>query len=174
LEQSEPAAILATDYGHKGRVQAGETIMNNRTLLGAVLAASLASPAIALEHEVVIDHAAGPIAADYKGSVSVKTTQVGSAGVAGRPSTLACRWTATLNVERVAKVGENLHSRRVLTRDEVTSGSKPGWCETNTKTIDRLVDGRTDNIRNAMLALVEEDRAAIVAEADSVTARTRG
>lgn len=141
---------------------------------GLALAACLASPAFALEHEVVIDHSAGPIAADYKGSVTVETKQVGTAGVAGRPSTLACRWSATLNVERVAKVGESLQSRRQLSQDDVASGSRPGWCEANAKAIDKLVDARSETFRTAMLALVDADRAAILAEAESATGNSRG
>ena len=148
--------------------------MKKFVLAGLALGASLAAPALALEHEVVIDHAAGPIAADYKGSVTVETTQIGTAGVAGRPSTLACQWTATLNVERVAKVGEGLRSRRAMSQEDVAGGSKPGWCETNAKAIDRLVDARSETFRGAMLALVEQDRAAILAEADSTADNSRG
>jgi hypothetical protein len=148
--------------------------MKYRVLASAALALGLAAPALALEHEVVIDHEAGPIAADYKGSVSVETTQIGTPGVAGRPSSLACKWTATLNVERVAKVGESLQSRRSLTSDNVASGSRPGWCETSAKAIDKIVDARTDSFRTAMLALVEQDRAAILAEAESTTGDRRG
>lgn len=148
--------------------------MRKFVLAGLALSAGLATPVLALEHEVTIDHAAGPIAADYKGSVTIQTTQVGTAGVAGRPSTLACRWTATLNVERTATVGETLQSRRTLTSDGVASGSRPGWCETNTKAIDKLVDARSETFRTAMLALVEQDRGTILAEAESAVARTRG
>lgn len=135
---------------------------------GVLAAGILACPALALEHEVVIDHAAGPIAADYKGAVSIETTQVGTAGVAGRPSTLACRWTASLTVERVARVGEGLQSRRSLSSEDVASGSRPGWCETNAKAIEKMVDTRSDSFRTALLALVERDRAEILAEAESV------
>ena len=143
-------------------------------VLAGVLGAALASPAVALEHEVVIDHDGGPIAADYKGSVTIETTQVGTAGVAGRPSTLRCNWTASLNVERVAQVGESLRSHRTLTSEDVASGSRPGWCETHAKAIDRLVDSRSDTFRTAMLALVEQDRGAILAEAESAQNSSRG
>lgn len=143
-------------------------------VLAGMLGAALASPALALEHEVVIDHEDGPIAADYKGSVTIETTQVGSAGVAGRPSTLRCNWTASLNVERVAMVGESLRSQRSLTSDDVASGSRPGWCETNAKAIDKLVDSRSDRFRTAMLALVEQDRSAILAEAESAQNNSLG
>lgn len=145
--------------------------MIQRALCGAVLAIGLAAPAFALEHEVVIDHAAGPIAADYRGSVDIETRQIGAAGVAGRPSTLRCQWTATLAVERVASVGAALQSRRTLTRDDVASGSRPGWCPTDPQAIDRLVDVRGDTMRSAMLALIEQDRASLIAEADTATTR---
>lgn len=148
--------------------------MKYRVLAGAALTFGLAAPALALEHEVVIDHEAGPIAADYKGSVTVETTQIGTPGVAGRPSSLACKWTATLNVERVARVGETLQSRRSLTSDNVASGSRPGWCETSAKAIDKIVDARRDRFRTAMLDLVEQDRAVILAEAESATGSRRG
>lgn len=147
--------------------------MKKLSLTGLVISAFLVSPAMALEHEVVIDHADGPIAADYQGAVTVTTRQVGTAGVAGRPSTLRCDWTASLNVERTAKVGETLQTRRSLSRDDVASGSKPGWCETRAKSIDRLVDARRDAFRTAMLALVEQDRTALLAEADGADAKNR-
>lgn len=143
-------------------------------VLAGLLGAAIAAPAAALEHEVVIDHASGPIAADYKGSVTIETNQVGTAGVAGRPSTLRCNWTATLNVERIAQVGETLRSQRTLTSEDVASGSRPGWCETSAKAIDRLVDSRNEKFRTAMLALVEQDRSTILAEAESAKGNTRG
>ena len=142
-------------------------------VLAGLLGAAIAAPVAALEHEVVIDHADGPIAADYKGSVTIETTQMGTAGVAGRPSTLRCNWTASLNVERVAKVGEALRSQRTLTSEDVASGSRPGWCATNAKAIDRLVDRRSDSFRTAMLALVDQDRGAILAEAESARSSNR-
>ncbi|WP_181443443.1 hypothetical protein [Porphyrobacter sp. YT40] len=142
-------------------------------VLAGLLGAACAMPAAALEHDVVIDHADGPIAADYKGSVTIETKQVGTVGVAGRPSTLRCRWTATLNVERVAQVGETLRSQRTLTSDDVASGSRPGWCESNAEAIDRLVDSRRDSFRAAMLALVDQDRSAILAEAESARSTNR-
>ena len=148
--------------------------MMKRALAGAVLAACAASPAFALEHDVVIDHVAGPIAADYRGAVTVETKQVGTAGVAGRPSTLRCQWTASLNVERVAKVGAGLQSLRTLTTDDVTGGSRPGWCPTNPQALDKLVDARDARFKAALLALVEQDRGTLLAEADNAKASIRG
>lgn len=148
--------------------------MMKRALFGAVLAGCIASPAFALEHEVVIDHVTGPIAADYNGAVTIETRQTGTAGVAGRPSTLRCEWTASLKVERTAKLGETMSSRRTLTSDDVASGSRPGWCETQTKAIDKLVEARRETFRGAMLAMVEQDRAALLAEADGKAAGDLG
>ena len=142
-------------------------------VVAGLVGAAIAMPAAALEHDVVIDHADGPIAADYKGSVTIETKQVGTVGVAGRPSTLRCRWTATLNVERVAQVGETLRSQRTLTSEDVASGSRPGWCETNAGAIDRLVESRRDSFRTVMLALVDQDRSAILAEAESARSANR-
>lgn len=146
--------------------------MIKRAFVGAALAVSIASPALALEHEVVIDHAAGPIAADYRGSVKIETRQIGTAGVSGRPSTLRCQWTASLNVERVAKVGAALQSRRTLTSDDVAGGARAGWCPSNPDKLEGLIDVRSDEIRSALLAIVEQDREAILAEADTTTTRS--
>lgn len=148
--------------------------MKKHALFGAALAALVSTPALALEHEVVIDHNGGAIAADYRGAVTVQTKQTGTAGVAGRASTLACRWTASLTVDRVAKVGETLQSRRTLTSEDVASGSRPGWCHTQAKAIDQLVDARRETFRTAMQGLVEQDRVALLAEADSNAAAPRG
>ncbi|WP_349512296.1 hypothetical protein [Erythrobacter sp. NFXS35] len=147
--------------------------MKKLAFAGLFAAACLASPAAALEHEVVIDHPAGTIAADYEGAVKVETRQIGTAGVAGRPSTLRCQWSAALKVERTAKVGDVLQTRRSMIRDDVTNGSTPGWCNHKAEAIDALVDARRDTFRTAMLELVEQDRSAILAEAENVVANGR-
>jgi hypothetical protein len=141
--------------------------------LALAIGIGAAAPALALEHDVVIEHAVGPIAADYKGAVSVETRQVGTVGVAGRTSTLRCRWTASLRVERTAQLGDNMQSRRSMTRDNVVSGSTPGWCSTKDKTIDRLVDAQGETFRAAMLAMVAQDRTTILAEADTSRSNNR-
>jgi hypothetical protein len=56
----------------------------------------------------------------------------------------------------------------------VASGARPGWCETSAKAIDQLVDARSDRFRTAMLALVDQDRSAILAEAESAQSGSRG
>jgi hypothetical protein len=56
----------------------------------------------------------------------------------------------------------------------VVNGSRPGWCETHAKAIDRLVDSRRDNIRTAMIALIDLDRAELLAEAEGAQNSRRG
>ena len=147
--------------------------MKKLAFVGLAVGACLASPALALEHEVVIESPAGPIAADYKGSVKIETRQIGTPGVAGRPSTLRCNWTASLEVDRIARIGEVLKSRHSLSQEKVASGSKPGWCATSTKAIDRQVENRSETIRAAMLALIEQDRTILLAEAENVRGGNR-
>lgn len=147
--------------------------MKKLAFAGLALGMLVAAPAQALEHEVVIEHPAGPIAADYAGTVNVETRQVGTAGVAGRPSTLRCIWSASLRVDRTAVVGDAMQSRRSMTRDGVANGSTPGWCSSKDASIDRLVDARRDAFRTAILALVAQDRTAILAEADSLRSGNR-
>lgn len=148
-------------------------MMKKLAFAGLAIGMCFSAPALALEHEIVIDHPAGPIAADYEGSVRVETRQVGTAGVAGRPSTLRCQWSAALDLERTAKLGETLQTRRVMTRDDVASGSTPGWCNSSVRTIDRLVEARRDSFRSAMLAMVEQDRTIILAEAENAAVNGR-
>jgi hypothetical protein len=148
--------------------------MKKLTLAGLAISACLATPAAALEHEVVIAHDAGTIAADYKGAVTIETKQIGTAGAAGRPSTLRCRWTASLTLDRTASVGETMRSRRSMTQDDVASGSRAGWCDRQMPAIEKLVDSRRETFRTAMLALVEQDRATILAEAETARSGTRG
>lgn len=141
-------------------------MMKRLIFTGIAIGAFLAAPAAALEHEVLIEHAAGAIAADYQGTVMIETRQIGTVGVAGRPSSLRCLWTASLHVERTAQVGEALQSRRSLTQDDVASGSRPGWCQRHVAAIDKLVAGRKETFQAAMMALVNQDRSALLAEAD--------
>jgi len=140
-------------------------MMKKLSLLGLAAGVCLASPAMALEHKVVIEHPEGPIAADYAGAVNVETRQIGSVAAPGRQSTLRCEWTASLSVERTANVGETLKTRRQMQQDDVATGSAPGWCRNNAKAIDQLVDARKETFRSAMLELVEQDRSVLMAEA---------
>jgi len=146
-----------------------------KTLAFAAIGASLAfgASAQAMEHKVVIEHPVGPIAADYSGATRVEMQQLGSAGVGGRPSSLRCQWTVSLEVQRSAQVGASLQAKRSMTRDDVLKGTSPGWCSERGSGIDRMVDARRDDLRSAMMAMVAQDRDVILVEADGAHAKLR-
>lgn len=135
---------------------------------------ALGSPAQALEHKAVIDHDLGPIAADYEGSTSIRMEQLGSAGGAGRSSSLRCQWSASLTVERKAQVGPDLKAHRSMVRTDALTGSTPGWCSARGNGIAELIAARHDKLHAQMLAMVEQDRSAILAEADNARKAQQG
>lgn len=146
--------------------------MKRFAFAGLMLGALIAAPAQALEHKVTIEHPdAGPIAADYRGSANIVETQIGSAGPGGRASTLRCQWSVSLTVERTALAGSGMQASRSMTQDNALKGSAPGWCSSNSKGIQRIVDAKRDSLRQTMMAMVEQDRAVILAEADSAKKR---
>lgn len=128
---------------------------------------ALGSPAQALEHKAVIEHGVGPIAADYEGSTTIRMEQLGSAGGAGRSSSLRCQWSVSLTVERKAQVGPDLKAHRSMTRANALNGSAPGWCSERSNGIDKMIAARHHKLHAQMLAMVEQDRAVILAEADN-------
>jgi hypothetical protein len=146
-----------------------------KTFALAVIAAGLAfgSQAQAMEHKVVIEHPVGPIAADYTGVTRVEMQQIGTAGVGGRPSSLRCQWSVSLTVERHAQVGASLQAKRSMLRDDVVKGTSPGWCSERGSGIGQIVDARREELRNAMMAMVAQDRDVILVEADSAHAKQR-
>jgi hypothetical protein len=146
-----------------------------KTLAFAAIGASLAfgTSAQAMEHKVVIEHPVGPIAADYSGATRVEMQQLGSAGAAGRPSSLRCQWTVSLEVQRSAQVGASLQAKRSMSRNDVLKGTAPGWCSERGSGIDRMVEARRDDLRSAMMAMVAQDRDVILVEADGAHAKLR-
>lgn len=132
---------------------------------GLLLGLACAVPAQALEHRESIDHRAGPIAADYSGSTRMAYRQLGAPGVGGRPGSLTCRWSVALSVERRAILAPSHNAARTLVQEDALVGVQPGWCHTGRDRVARLVEARRDKLRAALMALVAQDRAAILAEA---------
>lgn len=146
--------------------------MKRFAIVGVLLGSFIAVPAQALEHQTTIEHPqAGPIAADYRGSTDIVQKQVGSAGPGGRQSTLSCRWSVSLTVERTALAGSGMQASRSMTHDKALEGSAPGWCSSSSKSIRRIVEARRDDLRQTMMAMVAQDRAVILAEADNARNR---
>lgn len=147
--------------------------MKTFALVGLAAGLALATPALAMEHSTVIEHPAGQITADYTGAARVEMTQVGSAGGAGRTSSLRCQWSVSLSVERQARLGASMQAKRTMLRDDVITGSSPGWCSERGSGIDRVVEARSADLRSAMMAMVAQDRAVILVEAEGAHADQR-
>lgn len=131
---------------------------------------ALGAPALAqqpaVQHSATIDHAVGTIAADYSGTSRVSLQQIGSIGGAGRQDTLRCRWTVSLVVERHARLGAGQEARRTLAQADVVKGSSPGWCPQRDQAATRLAAKHRADLHAALMALVERDKAMILADAD--------
>ncbi len=140
---------------------------------GLAVALGFSAPVMGMEHSTVIEHAAGPITADYSGKTRVDMKQIGSAGGAGRASSLRCQWSVSLSVERQARVGANMQARRSMLRDDVLTGSSPGWCSERGNGIDRVIEARRDDLRSAMMAMVAQDREVILVEAEGAHGKQR-
>lgn len=147
--------------------------MKTCALALAAAAMTLGAPALAMEHRTTIDHPVGTIAADYSGTSRVSLQQIGSASGGGRQDTLRCRWTVSLVVERQARLGAGQEARRTLAQSDVAKGSTPGWCPQRDHAAERLAARHRDALHAAMMALIEQDRALILAEADRMRGAPR-
>lgn len=133
----------------------------------------VAAPAHALEHEITIDSAAGKIAADYDGVVQIDTKTVGTAKIPGRRNTQRCQYAVSLEVERLASMGEAFQARRSMISEDVLAGSFPGRCETSDARISSIIEAHRDRLQVALMELVEQDKQILVAEA-STESQVRG
>ncbi|TKD51549.1 hypothetical protein [Sphingomonas baiyangensis] len=88
-----------------------------------------------------IDLPSGAVTAEYRGDVEIATKQIGAVAPGGRPSTLRCSWTASLNVERQA-TGGGVIAARSFTLPKVAEGSRSGWCDGQRKAIGKEVAQR--------------------------------
>lgn len=123
-------------------------------------------PMSEIAHSIRVDHAAGPVDADYRMRIDVSHNQVGSAGPGGRPSTLRCRWEADLLLDRSARHSAGTVLQRSLRRDAVASGSRPGWCTANREAIARDVARATSDVQGEVRALAQQDAEGLRAELD--------
>ena len=134
------------------------------TSLGLMLSAAHGMPAAV--HTVSIQHASGPVEAEYRGEVDVQHRQIGSPAPGGRPSTLRCAWTAHLAVDRIATSTSNAMASRNFTRNDIASGSRPGWCRTNRAVIARDVAARIGDVERHVALAAQDDTPALQAELD--------
>lgn len=137
--------------------------------LGLLLAVSAATPAAA--HSLTVQHSSGPIQADYRSTVHVQQRQIGSPGPGGRPSTLRCAWTANLAVDRTATTETGVMASRSFVRNDVATGSHPGWCNTNRAAITRVATAHVGDTDRHIAVAAQEDRPLLHAELDQMTAK---
>lgn len=131
-----------------------------------------AAAGAAHSHSVTLDHAGAPVALRYQATTSIAHRQIGAAGVPGRPSSQRCLWTATVAVDRSAERGGvtvPALSRRVSAAERL-EGSRPGSCTQARKAVAREVADRAAPIRDHLIEVAERDRAAVLAELESVEA----
>lgn len=134
----------------------------------------VAAPAQALEHELVIETAAGTIAADYDGEYRIETKQIGTANLPGRRATLRCSYSVSVVVERTASINSELKASRSMISDDVITGSVPGRCSLAQARIDQTVENNRANLESALMALVDQDRDTLLAEVSTTASEARG
>ncbi len=141
-------------------------------LMSGTLVAVSGAP---LEHRTRLDHVSGPAEAHYRADVAVKHRQVGTTAPGGRPSTLSCRWSAGLVVEREARGASGSMLARTIDRERVIEGRRPGWCSAQTEAIRKEIARRSGELRDHVVAVAEEDHTVLRAELDrSYAARRTG
>ncbi|MBM6575487.1 hypothetical protein KCP91_03835 [Microvirga sp. SRT01] len=145
-------------------------------LLGTGLMLGLASatiPAATIDHSITIDHRTGPIDARYRGTVAVEHKQVGSIAPPGRASTLRCMWSANMIVDRHATAATGTTMMRNIVRDNVVSGSRPGWCDKHRGSIAKEVAAKVKDMDSHVVAVAQEDHDVLRAELDRAHGETR-
>ncbi|WP_294192221.1 hypothetical protein [uncultured Sphingomonas sp.] len=126
----------------------------------------LAAPdAVVLTHHERFDHAGARVEATYRGQMHAEMRQVGSVSAPGRPSTLRCRWQARVMVDRHARhSGGSVVTRRIEAPVGL-SGTRPGWCAGQTKSIRAEVAKATgERMRAHLIEVAARDRAALIVE----------
>lgn len=135
--------------------------------------ASATIPGATIDHATRIDHHSGPVEARYRGTVAVQHRQVGSVAPAGRASTLRCMWSANMIVDRHATAATGTTMMRNIVRDNVVSGSRPGWCDTHRASIAREVAAKMQDMNGHVVAVAAEDHEVLRAELDRAHGATR-
>jgi len=138
--------------------------------VGLLAAATSLAP---IDYSVQVDHQSGPISAVYRSTVAVRHNQVGAVAPGGKPSTLRCRWSVNLIVDRQARAASGTMMTRNMVREGVVSGSRPGWCDTQRKAIAQDVATQLKNLDRHVVVLAQEDQDVLRAELDRLHGATR-
>ena len=134
----------------------------------------LGSPLATETHQVQMDHRGQRVDVTYRSEVAVRHRQVGTAGAPGRPSSLRCTWSASVDVHREARHAAGHVLTRRISADAPISGTRPGWGDAQRGAIAQEIAAKTGEVREHLLAVAERDQAAMLAELDAAHDRTRG
>lgn len=126
-----------------------------------------------LEHHIRAEHPSGEAHARYRGALAIEHRQVGAAAPGGRPSTLSCRWSARLVVDREARHPSGATLHRSFAERPAIEGRRPGWCDTHRAAIAREVAQRSGELRDHLVSLAAEDRTVLTAELDRLHGSNR-
>ena len=124
-------------------------------------------------HRVAVDHRGQRVDVTYRSDLDIHHRQVGSAGAPGRPSTLRCTWKARVSVHREARSTAGHVLTRTIASDAPLSGTRPGWCAGQQKSIAADVAARSDRVRTHLLAVAEQDHDTLRAELDAAHGSAR-
>ena len=141
------------------------------TPLGVGLGLSLfaAGPAAAnITHTASLEHASGPVQAQYRGAVVIAHKQVGAVAPPGARTTLRCAWTARIAVDRVATTASGAVASRSFDTEGVAKGSRAGWCKTNRSAIAQEVAGRLRDADRHLARAAHQDRPVLLSEVDRI------
>lgn len=142
--------------------------MISLVFLGMIASSTSVFPDDTFDTQLVIKDAARTVIADYDVEISIETNEIGTTPIPGRRNTKRCNYSASIAIERDARIGAAYVSRRSLSQHEVISGSISGRCGHQQKWIETLVQKRSDELRSAVDAAAYEDRALLISEASAL------
>lgn len=138
--------------------------------LGAMVMAVLMAAAPEVGHEATVSHGGADYRLTYAPRVETRSRTIGHA-FGPRPSTLRCRWTIDVQVERrihSADAGRSLV--KLLPHNHSITGERPGDCRQNARAVADAQQSRASAIRDHVVAVAAADRPAVLAEIDAARA----
>lgn len=124
----------------------------------ALAASALAAVASPQPHIVEISPNGAPVSLRYQADVTVKTAQKG-AHVPSRGMVANCHWTASVDVTRGA--GD---AQRLVSREDIASGTLPGLCQGRQNAIARAVSAKAGSVEAHLARVAQADSAVAAAE----------
>jgi hypothetical protein len=136
-------------------------------LAAAAAATSGAAPA---SHTLSVQHSSGAVQAEYRGDIKIQQKQVGAVAPPGRPSSLRCVWSASMEVNRTATGAGGVLASRSFVESNVANGSRAGWCNASRDAIQQDVAKQVGDPAPFLAKAAEADRPALMADLDRLAA----